>query len=285
MVPSLTRKPQACYTGSMAEIGILMLASAALTGAGLVAWRALQGPATHFRVLAARLLVAVVVSTSLVTFAAWKLSKVRTLQLLGQIVPRVETDHRVAALTFDDGPTTQFTEEVLQILGEKDVKATFFVTGKGLARHPDAGRQIVEQGHELGNHTYRHKRMVLKPIDFIEAEIEETDGLIRKTGYQGNIHFRAPGGKKLIVLPYYLRRTGRTSISWDVAPEGYSRSADDPERIAAQVLAETKPGSIILLHVMARSRACSRDALPAIIDGLQEQGYRLVTVSELLALR
>ena len=235
--------------------------------------------------LALRLLPVAVIATALVTLSAWKLSKARTVQFLGHIVPRVETDHRVVALTFDDGPSAQFTEEVLHMLSEQDVKATFFVTGKGLARNPEAGRQIVEQGHELGNHTYRHKRMVFKPIDFIETEIEETDHLIRKAGYQGDIHFRAPGGKKLIALPYYLWQTRRTSISWDVAPEGYSGSPDDPERITSEILARTGPGSIILLHVMAKSRASSREALPAVINGLKEQGYRLVTISELLALR
>jgi peptidoglycan/xylan/chitin deacetylase (PgdA/CDA1 family) len=232
--------------------------------------------------LALRLLAVVVVAAAIITFSAWKLSKARTFQLVGQIVPRVETDQPVVALTFDDGPSGQFTGEVLQILSERDVKATFFVTGKGLARNPEAGRQIAAQGHELGNHSYRHKRMVLKPLAFIKAEIEETDHLIRKAGYEGDVHFRAPGGKKLIVLPYFLWRTGRKNISWDIAPEGYSGSPDDPQRIAVKVLAEAKPGSIILLHVMAKSRAASRAALPEIIQGLQGRGYRLVTVSELL---
>jgi peptidoglycan/xylan/chitin deacetylase (PgdA/CDA1 family) len=143
---------------------------------------------------------------------------------------------------------------------------------------------IVEAGHELGNHSLTHKRMVLKPYAFVQREIEETDRLIRAAGYQGDIHFRSPGGKKLIVLPYYLWRTGRRNIFWDVAPEQYAGAPDEPQRLVQQVLEDTRPGSIILLHVMAKGRPATREALPGIIQGLAQQGYRFVTVSELLAL-
>ncbi len=102
-------------------------------------------------------------------------------------------------------------------------------------------------------------------------------------GYEGDIHFRAPNGKKLILLPYYLASTGRKTISWDVEPESYRDIATDADQIVAHVLQETRPGSIILLHVMYKSREQSRAALPAIIQGLKAKGYRFVTVSELLA--
>jgi chitin deacetylase len=94
----------------------------------------------------------------------------------------VETNQRVVALTFDDGPSGQFTQEILEVLAEHDVTATFFVVGEELIRNPEAGHQIATHGHELGNHSYRHKRMVLKPISFIESEITETDRLIREAG-------------------------------------------------------------------------------------------------------
>ncbi len=132
---------QACYTGTMLEIGTLLLLAVILTGAGLAAWRVFRGPASNPQALALRISAIVVVATALVTFSAWKLSKARTIQLFGGIVPRVETDHRVVALTFDDGPSEQFTEQVLQVLSEQDVKATFFVTGKALAKNPESGQQ------------------------------------------------------------------------------------------------------------------------------------------------
>ena len=153
----------------------------------------------------------------------------------------------------------------------------------GLARNPEAGQQIVEAGHELGNHSFSHKRMILRPYADIRDEIEETDRLIRAAGYEGDIHFRAPFGKKLVVLPYYLWRTGRQNIAWDVAPEGYAGATAGAGGLVEAALREAGPGSIILLHVMAASRETSREALPEIIRGLRERGYRLVTVSELLA--
>jgi hypothetical protein len=113
---------------------------------------------------------------------------------------------------------------------------------------------------------------------------EKTDQLIRATGYEGDIHFRSPYGKKLVLLPYYLSRTGRLNIFMDVEPESYTEIAADADRIVEHVLTKTRPGSIILLHVMAESRTESRRAIPGIIQGLKEQGYSFVTVSELHAM-
>jgi peptidoglycan/xylan/chitin deacetylase (PgdA/CDA1 family) len=213
----------------------------------------------------------------------WELSDSRVVQLFGEIVPRVETSQPVVALTFDDGPTARFTDEVLAVLREEGVKATFFVVGEALERNPSLCQKIVAEGHELGNHSYSHPRMMLRPYSFVRQEVERTDALIRMCGYGGEIHFRTPSGKKLLLLPYFLGRTGRKNISWDVAPEGDRLVAADAAKIVDYVLEHTHPGSIVLLHVMYRSREESREALPGIIRGLSERGYRFVTVSELLS--
>jgi peptidoglycan/xylan/chitin deacetylase (PgdA/CDA1 family) len=267
----------------MIEIGILAVVCIVLVGGGLAIWRLARGPAPRRLVLALRIATLSLIGMLLVATSAWTLSNSRTLQLFGGIVPRVDTAEPIVALTLDDGPSSRFTEEVLTILREQDVRATFFVTGERLARNPGAGQRIVEEGHELGNHSYSHQRMILKPYSFVQQEIERTDQLVRATGYEGDIHFRSPFGKKLIVLPYYLWETGRLNIFWDVAPEAYAEAAVNPDIIVEQVLTETRPGSIVLLHVMAKSRTTSRQALPGIIQGLRAKGYRFVTVSELLA--
>jgi chitin deacetylase len=214
--------------------------------------------------------------------AAFQISKSRTFQFFGEIVPRVNTWQKVVALTFDDGPTPGVTEEVLSILNEAGVKATFFVIGANLEGTPEEGRKIVTAGHELGNHTYSHKRMVLKTPSFIESEIERTDQLIRQAGYQSAIHFRPPYGKKLILLPYFLARTSRKTITWDVEPDSYPEIAADSNKIVAHVMEKTKPGSIILLHVMGRSE--SLKAVKGVVAGLKGQGYSFKTVSEMLAM-
>ena len=208
----------------------------------------------------------------------------RTFQFFGQIKNRVKTPEKVVALTFDDGPTAGPTGEVLAMLAKEDVKATFFVTGGELKQNLDEGKKIVAGGHELGNHSYSHLRMMLVSPSFVADEIESTDRLIREAGYQGQIYFRPPYGKKLFTLPYYLSKTGRISITWDVEPDSYSAIAADADKIAEHVLGRTQPGSIILLHVMYGSRKESLRAVPKIIAGLKERGYSFKTVSELLAM-
>ncbi len=218
----------------------------------------------------------------LIVYGLWQLSSARSFQAFGHLVSQVATSEPVVALTFDDGPTQGFTGDVLAILRERQVNATFFVTGREVDDNLVQAQQILVEGHELGNHSYSHPRMVFKSPGFIRDEIERTDAAIRRAGYDGEILFRPPYGKKLFALPWYLRQTNRTTIMWDIEPETYPEIADSAQAIADHVLARVKPGSIVLLHVMYKSRQASRDALPLIIDGLREKGYRLVTLSELL---
>lgn len=220
----------------------------------------------------------VVVLAAVVTL--WNVSSSRTFQFFGELVDRVETSEKVVALTFDDGPDPAGAQATLDVLAEKQVPATFFLNGSGLKQYPDLGRKIAEAGHEIGNHTYSHERMVLVSPGFVAKEIEDTDALIRATGYQGPIHFRPPNGKKLFTLPYYLSEHGRTTVMWDVEPD--SAGARTAEEIEKEVLARTRPGSIVLLHSMFGARQPTRQALGPIIDGLEERGFRFVTVSALL---
>src|SRR5215510_158825 len=225
---------------------------------------------------------AIVVAVIAVTAAAFQISKSRTFQFFGDIVPRVNTRQKAVALTFDDGPTPGITDEVLSILNKENVKATFFVIGADLERNLEEGRKIVAAGHELGNHTYSHERMVFRTPSFIKSEIERTDQLIRQAGYQSAIHFRPPYGKKLILLPYFLARTSRKTITWDVEPDSYPEIAADSNKIIAHVMEKVRPGSIILLHVMYKSRSESLKAVKGVITGLKGQGYSFKTVSEML---
>jgi peptidoglycan-N-acetylglucosamine deacetylase len=220
----------------------------------------------------------------LILFGAWKLSRSRTLQLFGEIVPRVETSQKVIALTFDDGPTPEATDRVLSILRERQVKATFFLIRAEIEKNPALARRIASEGHELGNHSYSHAHMVLKSPSFIRGEIERTDQLIWDSGYEGAIHFRPPYSYKLVLLPYYLSKTNRKTITMDIEPDSYPEISGDSERIVNHVVERARPGSIILLHVMYKSREQSLMAVGGIIDRLKEQGYEFKTVSELLAL-
>ena len=216
------------------------------------------------------------------TVGLWKISNARGYQFFGEIVPRVVTTDSVVALTFDDGPSSEYTRDVLSVLRERQVRATFFVTGRETERNLAEAKQIVSEGHELGNHSYSHPSMVLMGPATVRREIDRTDEAIRSAGYTGEILFRPPYCKKLLVLPWYLSRSNRTTVTWDVEPESYPDVAEESSRIVQHVEERVQPGSIILLHVMYDSRIESRRALPAIIDRLRERGYHFVTVSELL---
>src|SRR5690606_7290093 len=140
-----------------------------------------------------------------------------------------------------------YTNEVLAILAQYGVKATFFVTGREVEENPESARSIVEAGHELGNHSWSHSNMSLFSLGRIAEEVERTDAAIRATGYEGEIHFRPPFGKKLLTLPWYLRQHNRTTVMWDIEPETYAEIAAKPSRISQHVLDNARPGSIVLL--------------------------------------
>jgi peptidoglycan/xylan/chitin deacetylase (PgdA/CDA1 family) len=205
----------------------------------------------------------------------------RTTQLGGELVSRVETGQKVVALTFDDGPHPEPADEVLGLLQREGVRATFFVTGKALTRHPQLGRRLVEEGHVLANHSFSHARMVFRSRAWMEEELARTDARIREAGHQGPIPFRAPFGKHLLGLSAVLANEGRLHVMWDVAPDE-DASAED---ITRSVLENARPGSIILLHPWTRERAATRAALPAVLAGLRARGLTPVTLPELLALR
>jgi peptidoglycan/xylan/chitin deacetylase (PgdA/CDA1 family) len=216
----------------------------------------------------------------LLAIGAWRLHRSRSIQLFGKLVTFVSTDDSVVALTFDDGPSLPYTDSVLSLLREKRVVATFFVIGESLERNPAIARRIVLEGHELGNHSYSHRRMVLMPAGTIRHEVETTDSLIRAAGAVAPIHFRPPYGKRLVGLPWYLSRTSRITVLWTLEPDSWFRTADEMTR---HVLDNVRPGAIVLLHTEVPSRLPERAAPPAIIDGLRARGYDFVTITQLLA--
>ncbi|HJU72585.1 MAG TPA: polysaccharide deacetylase family protein [Gemmatimonadaceae bacterium] len=227
-------------------------------------------------------ILAMVVGVPALAWASWTLSDSRSFQFFGKLVTRVETDDSIVALTFDDGPIPPYTDSVLAMLADANAVATFFVVGQGAAQRPELTRRLLAAGHELGNHSYSHKRLIFKSPGGVRRELERTDSVIRAAGQSSAVHFRPPYGKRLVVLPWILSRTGRTTILWDLEPDSYPDVARDPDRIVDHVMTRVRPGSIILLHVETRARAPARAALPKLLTALRAKGYELVTVSELM---
>ncbi|MFS0877436.1 polysaccharide deacetylase family protein [Solibacillus isronensis] len=210
----------------------------------------------------------------------FQVTKLRTFQLFGGLTYQAETEEKIVALTFDDGPTKN-VDQLLPLLDEYNAKSTFFLIGNEIEKHPEEAKKIVEAGHQIGNHTYSHKRMVLKSSSFIEEEIEKTDELIRSIGYEGEIDFRPPYGKKFLGLPYYLNKTNRETIMWSLDPETYYTSVDEKINY---VMENIQPGSIILLHPMYDQTGGTLQVVETILKELTKEGYRFVTVDELQAL-
>lgn len=202
----------------------------------------------------------------------------------GQLVYQVKPlkPEKVVALTFDDGPWGTSTRQVLQILKEEDVKATFFVLGKHALMYPDVIAEIVKAGHAVGNHSWSHPYKPVTP-EVAKQEIENTSALIAKQSQAQTRLFRPPGGNLTTGLVDYAKSKNYAIIMWSVDTHD-TRPNTTAAEIVERTLREVKPGSIILLHDGGGDRATTRKALPTLIRRLRQKGYRFVTVPELLQL-
>jgi peptidoglycan-N-acetylglucosamine deacetylase len=204
-----------------------------------------------------------------------------TFQLFGDYVARIETPDNVVALTFDDGPHPRNTPRILDLLDKYDVKATFFMMGRNVERFPDVARQVIARGHEVGNHSYSHPKLVWMWPAAVRDEIDRTDRLLREAGVTGPIHFRPPHAAKFVVLPYVLRQTQRLSVLGDVDVEEWKGHAADV--MIAAALGQVRPGSIIGFHDVLGAETAK--AVDAVIPELQRRGYTFERVSEFVRRR
>jgi peptidoglycan-N-acetylglucosamine deacetylase len=217
----------------------------------------------------------------LLLLGTYKLMNARTYQVFGKLTSQVQTNQKVVALTFDDGPTKN-VDKILPLLEQYNAKGTFFLIGNEIEKDPDEAQKLVKAGEQIGNHTFSHQRMVLKSQSFIKKEIEKTDQLIRQAGYKGEIDFRPPNGKKLIGLPYYLSQHNRDTIMWTLEPDTYYTSASDKIN---SVKKNVKPGSIILIHAMYDDTGEELKTIKGILQSLSKEGYKFITVNELQELQ
>ena len=201
----------------------------------------------------------------------------RTFQFFGGLTDQVETNQKVVALTFDDGPSKN-VEEILPLLDKYQAKATFFLIGNEIEKYPEEAQQIVNAGHQVGNHTYSHNRMIFKTPSKLKEEIEKTDQLIRKAGFKDEIDVRPPNGKKLVGLPFYLNKHNRDTIMWNLEPDTYYSSASDK---VTYVKEHIIPGSIILIHPMYDRTGEELKTIEGILKALSDIGYQFLTVNEL----
>ncbi|MCC6750821.1 MAG: polysaccharide deacetylase family protein [Deltaproteobacteria bacterium] len=183
------------------------------------------------------------------------------------------------ALTFDDGPHPRFTREILAILKEHKVKATFFVLG-GLARiFPQILREIEAQGHLLANHSWNHPRT--DTPDGWRTQIQRTQDVIRKAGAHPTQYYRPPHGIVTPVVKQLATELALTIVLYTVLSSDWQGMK--AEALTQQVVKGLRPGGIVVLHDGGRNRTETVKAVPGIIKGLREKGLEPVRLDELLA--
>ncbi|MEI6666537.1 MAG: polysaccharide deacetylase family protein [Acidobacteriota bacterium] len=210
----------------------------------------------------------------------------RRAPVFGQICWRGPADRAAVALTFDDGPNEPYTSRVLDALKHADVKATFFLLGANAERYPAVIRRIVDEGHELGNHTMDHEVLPLKGPGHIRSTIRAASDVIERAGGVRPRLFRAPHGWRNPWVDRIARDEGCEPVAWTLGVY----DTDDPgsAAIGQRVVDGLSNGCIILLHD-GRGLDDRPDvsqmiaALPGIIDQAKRRGYRFATVSRLLA--
>jgi peptidoglycan/xylan/chitin deacetylase (PgdA/CDA1 family) len=204
----------------------------------------------------------------------------------GRIVSQVNLrrKEKTIALTFDDGPSPNSTSQILDILQENHVKATFFLIGHNLKRLPQIGQRVVAEGHAIGNHTWHHWH---RPMDEFTSkrEIEDTAMLLKKTtGVKTNL-FRPPNGFLYNGLADYALKQKQVVVTWSVDSGDWHKRGVSVEGLVNYVVDKAKPGSIILMHDGGGDRTKTVQALPKIIERLTQRGYTFVTVPEMLQMK
>ncbi len=192
----------------------------------------------------------------------------------------------VVAITFDDGPSEATTPLVLDVLRERNARATFFLLGKHARAHPDLVERIVREGHEIGNHGDDHGILVFANREEVAGQLLRAERALTGFGAPLPRLFRAPHGYTNPIVPYVARRLGYRVIGWTKGV--FDTARPGPDVIVARASRALKPGAILLLHDADGSGSDDRTqtaaALPRILDEAEARGLRTVTASELLAL-
>ncbi len=174
-------------------------------------------------------------------------------------------------LTFDDGPIPEVTPWVLDILDKYNVKATFFMVGDNVRKHPDIFRMVVERGHSVGNHTFNHIQGLRYLTRNYLKNVEKASELINTS------LFRPPHGHMRIPQTLFLQRKYKI-IMWDVVTRDYN-SALSPEQVLNNVKRYTRNGSIIVFHDSLKAEKNMREAMPKAIEWLKSEGYEFLKLT------
>jgi peptidoglycan-N-acetylglucosamine deacetylase len=200
-------------------------------------------------------------------------------QILPKILPPVIPERPWIALTFDDGPHAGRTEELLAVLKEAQVPATFFVVGKMADRYPQIMKQMADEGHEIANHTYTHPTLSRLSDAQILKELKQTREAVHRLTGQNTYLFRPPGGDFSRRVVRLTSKAGYKMVLWSVLTQDVQGASSRGMR--QRILKGAGDGGIVLMH---SGMTNTIEMLPPVIADLRRRGYHFVTISTLLGL-
>lgn len=181
------------------------------------------------------------------------------------------------AFTFDDGPKSKITEEILEVLRENDAKATFFILGVNGKRYPKILEKIHEEGHQIANHSYNHPNLKKLPMSDVKKELESTNKIITGVTNKKVVYFRPPYGALGKAQKEELKKNlGMESVMWNISPKDWEKSSDK-DYIAKFLVENAKDKGIVLLHDYGKTA----QALKVVLPQLKARGFEFVTIEEL----
>ncbi len=185
----------------------------------------------------------------------------------------------VIALTFDDGPDETKTDDILSVLDEHGIKATFFMIGENAELYPEVAARVIEAGHEIGNHTYSHVTLSGLTPEKIERELCRAAEALNRIS-EHKLHFmRPPGGGYDGGVLSAAKKNGLAVALWSIDTLDWRhRSAD---AITREILENVQGGDIILMHDYVYGEAHTAEALRQVIPALKKRGYEFVTLSDM----
>ncbi|MDQ2865117.1 MAG: polysaccharide deacetylase family protein [Candidatus Eremiobacteraeota bacterium] len=231
-------------------------------------------------------------------FWAYEITENPSNQIFGNTVVSGPSNQRVVALTYDDGPNPPYTNAILDVLAKERVHATFFVVGRAVNAYPKIVARESREGNAIGNHTYAHDHLIVLTPSQLRDNLRRTDAAIyAATGVHTHI-MRPPFGSRDWLVLDEARHLGYTPVMWSV-PLANDWEYPAAAVIASRILSHVRDGSIVVLHdgnrgVLCKksrvnSHVCDRtsdiEATKLIIESLKRQGYRFVTIPQLLALK
>ncbi len=183
-----------------------------------------------------------------------------------------DTKNEEVLLTFDDGPNPGTTENLLDLLKEKNIKALFFCLGENITKHPELCKRIIEEGHTIGNHTYSHKKINTVSRKVIDAEIDRTNTLLKDKFNYDVKYFRPPHGRFTFSTNKILKKHKLVSVMWSLLTWDYKGNFNKVQKSIQNYL---KNNSIVVLHDSDKTKLILQDSVNLVIEETEKRNFKI----------